>query len=57
MFVVAISLTQQSQTSEIFERKLNILQYNVYVSKDEVMIFLLRDEIILKYDVIIIQEL
>ena len=51
-----MSLTQQSQTIEIFERKLNILQYNVCAFKDEVMTSLLRDEIILKYDVITIQK-
>ena len=48
--------TQQSQMLEISRKNFNVLQYNVCVFKDDVMIFLFRDEIILKYDVIIIQK-
>ena len=51
-----MSFIQQFQTIEIFERKFNILQYNVCVSKDKIITSLLRDEIILKYDVITIQK-
>ena len=46
------SQSQRSSTRQSF----SILQYNVHVSKNEIMVTLLKDENILKYDIIVIQK-